>query len=148
VNGVLGVGGILGAGILVALRAAREVRQMAPGEATSRGSRMLFVLLGGLFLLGEAGFLLFALAQVTTRIRVFARGLVWRRFGARRVVLWAEVADFGRGEAAAETLTTWRMLLHSGERLDFHSALYNRTEFTETMERIAELVEETRRRLG
>jgi hypothetical protein len=106
VNGVLGVGGILGAGMLLALRAARAVRDQVPGEASSRGSLMLYVSLGGLFLVGGAGFLLFALLQVTTRLRVFARGLVWRRFGTRRVVLWAEVADFGRGEAAAESLTS------------------------------------------
>jgi hypothetical protein len=55
VNGVLGVGGILGAGMLLALRAARAVRDQAPGEASSRGSLMLYVSLGGLFLVGGAG---------------------------------------------------------------------------------------------
>jgi hypothetical protein len=143
INGVLGVGGILGAGILLVLRLARGVRSAAPGRATSEGSLLIYVFLGGIFLLGGAGFLLFALLQMTTRLRVFRKGMVWRRYGNKRVVLWLEVEHFGRGDAAAATLTSWSMLLRGGERIDFHSGLYNRREFAETMELIAEQIEES-----
>jgi hypothetical protein len=148
VNGLLGIGGILGAGIVVTLEVARRVRKAVPGRATSQGSFLLYACLGGIFLLGGAGFLLFALLQITTRIRVFGKGLVWRRFGTKRVVLWVEVEHFDRSDAAAASLISWSMLLHGGERIIFHSGLYNRREFTETMELIAEQIEETRRQLG
>jgi hypothetical protein len=92
--------------------------------------------------------LLFALLQLSTRIRVFARGMVWRRLGAKRVVFWVEVEHLGYGDTAAESLTSWSMLLKSGERINLHSGLYNRTEFAETMELIGEQIEETHKQTG
>lgn len=143
INGVLGVGGILGAGLLLVLRMARGVRSATHSQPTSEGALLFYVLLGGIFLLGGAGFLLFALLQMTTSIRVFNKGMVWRRFGNKRIILWLEVEHFGRGDATAATLTSWSMLLRSGERINFHSGLYNRSEFAETMELIAEQIEES-----
>jgi hypothetical protein len=148
VNGVLGVGGILGGGIVIALLFARAVRKRVPGQATTEGSLLLFAFLIGLFLLGGIGFLLFALVQLTTRTRVFGKGMVRHRFGNKRVVLWVEVDHFGVGGAAATSLTSWSMLLRNGERIDFHSGLYYKSEFAETMELIAEQIEDTHRQLG
>jgi hypothetical protein len=145
INGVLGIGSILGLGILIALRVARNIRRNAPGPATTEKSLLLYLGIGGIFLLGGIGFLLFAFLQITTSIRVYGHGLVWRRFGRKRVVFWIEVEHFSPGDAAAEDLTSWSMLLHGGERINFHSVLYKRREFEETMELMAEQIEETRK---
>ncbi len=148
VNGVLGVGGILGGALVIVLRIANAVRRTAPGPATSEKTLLLYGCLIGFFLLGGAGFLLFALLQLTTRIRVFGKGMVWRRYGKKRVILWPEVEHFGRGDATARSLTSWSMLLRNGERIDLHSGLYYKSEFVETMELIAEQIEETQKQLG
>jgi hypothetical protein len=154
VNGVLGVGGILGVGLLIVLwvtRSARSTVLLQDSQThlkVTEGSILLYLCLGGLFLLGGMGFLLFALLQITTSTRIFDKGLVWRRFGKKRVVRWVEVAHFGPGDSAAESLTSWRMVLHNGEPIIFHSGLYNRSEFAETMELIAEQIEETHKQIG
>jgi hypothetical protein len=122
-----------------------------PGPARQtifQQSLLLYGCLGGIFLLGGVGFLLFAVLQITTSIRVFSKGLVWRRFGKKRVVLWVEVDHFGPGDAAAESLTSWRMVLRNGEPIIFHSGMYDRREFAETMELIAEQIEETQKQFG
>jgi hypothetical protein len=148
VNGVLGVVGILGAGLGIVFKFAFAVRRTAPGPATTEKSLLLYGCLLVLFLLGGAGFLLFALLQLTTRIRVFAKGMIWRRYGKKRVILWEEVGHFGVGDAAAPSLTSRSMLLRSGERIVFNSGLYYKSEFAETMDLIAEQIEETQRKLG
>lgn len=151
VNGVLGIVGILGTGILIIWRAILYSYNSAPQPArwqVSKNSALLFVCFGCLFLLGGMVFLLFALVQISTSIRVFERGLVWRRLLSKRVVLWVEIEHFGPGEAAAESLTSWSLLLRSGERINLHSMLYSRREFAETMDLIAEQIEETHKQLG
>ena len=148
VNGMLGVGGILGGGILVALHMIRGTLRGPVVHAATHGYLLLYVCLGAVFLLGGAGFLLFALLQITTSIRVFGRGLVWRRFGKKRVILWLEVEHFGRNDATAASLTSWSMLLRNGERINLHSGLYNRAEFEETMELITEQIQEAQEQFG
>jgi len=154
VNGVLGIGGILGTGIVFALGVSGRARRVVlrqnrqTHQKVTQQSFLLYFCLGGIFFLGGAGFLLFALVQMTASIRVFGRGLVWRRFGSKRVVLWEEVGHFGPGDAAAESLTSWRMVLRNGELILLHSGLYNRREFAATMELIAEQIEETQKQLG
>ncbi len=154
VNGVLGIGGILGTGILIVFwvigRARRSVlaHDVQTRQQVAQGTLLLYLGLGGIFLLGGVGFLLFALVQITTSLRVFERGLVWRRFGKNRSVFFVEVEHFGPGDAAAMSLTSWRMVLRNGEQLIFHSGLYNRSEFAETMELIAEQIEETHKQIG
>ncbi len=154
VNGVLGIGGILGTGILIVFwvigRARRSVlaHDVQTRQQVAQGTLLLYLCLGGLFLLGGVGFLLFALVQITTSIRVFERGLVWRRFGKNRGVFFVEVEHFGPGDAAAMSLTSWRMVLRNGEQLIFHSGLYNRSKFADTMELIAEQIEETHKQIG
>lgn len=151
VNGLLGISGILGMGLLILGRVVRYARRSALEPArkqVSQNSSLLFVCLVGIFLLGGIGFLLFALVQITTNIRVFGRGMVWRRFGRKRIVLWEEVGQFGPGDAAAESLTSWRMVLRNGELILLHSGLYKRREFEVTMELIAEQIEETHKQFG
>lgn len=151
VNGVLGIGGILAVGIAVAREALEKAESLAPdraGQKLSQGKMLLYGFIGGVSLLAGIGFLLFALLQITTSIRIFGRGMIWRRFGRKRVISWIEVAHFGLGDAAAESWTSWRMVLHNGEVIVFHSILYNRSEFAETMELIAEQIEETHQQYG
>ncbi len=154
VNGILGVSGILGVGIVMVMWFIRGARRTVPLQnhevrlKITQDSFLLYLGIGSLFLLGGAAFLLFALVQITTSIRVFDKGLVWRRFGKKRVVRWVEVKQFGPGDAAADSLTSWRMVLHNGELIVFHSGLYNRREFTETMELMAEQIEETYKQFG
>ncbi|MHB1421690.1 MAG: hypothetical protein ACYC3I_00560 [Gemmataceae bacterium] len=148
VNGVLGIGAIGGTSILFVLWFALRFRRNAGGQSGSLGFLLLFLFLGVIFLLGGAGFLLFALLQLNTSIRVHDRGLVWRRLVGKRIVFWEEVDHFSPGDAAAESLTSWSMLLRDGERINFHSVLYHRWEFEKTMELIAEQIEEIHKRLG
>jgi hypothetical protein len=151
VNSLLGIGGILGAGFVVAARAIRSVRTAGPREVRQvnpQASFLVIMCLGGIFLLGGLGFLLFALLQVSTNMRVHDRGLVWRRFGKKRIIFWVEVAHFGRFDETSESLASWSMLLRNGERIILHSGLYNRSEFAETMELIAEQIEQTQNHFG
>lgn len=147
-NILLGIGSILGAGMAVIARFFRIVRHTVPGQATSGTSVPLLLLLAVVFLLGGIGFGLLAVVQITSYFRVYSRGLVWRRYGKKRIILWPEVHHFGRGDSTAPTLNVWSMLLHSGERINFHSGLYRQAEFEETMELIAELAAETRKQFG
>ena len=124
------------------------VGRTAPGQGPTEKSLLLYGCLIGFFLLGGTGFLLFALLQLTTRIRVFGKGMVWRRYGKKRIILWEEVEHFGAGDAAASSLTSRSMLLRNGERIDLHSGLYYKSDFADTMELIAEQIEERHRRLG
>lgn len=153
VNGVLAAGGILSAGWIALWMTYRA--QWAVGHqahqvrlAVAQQSLLLYLGLGSIFLLGGVIFLLFALVQITTSIRVFDKGLVWRRFGKKRVVRWVEVQHFGPGDATALSLTSWRMVLYNGEVIVFHSILYNSRVFAETMELMAEQIEETHKQLG
>jgi hypothetical protein len=151
VNGVLGIGSILGTGILIVVRVVLYAQRSVPEPArqqVSLRSSLLFVCLIVLFLLGGIGFLLFALVQITTSIRVFGRGMVWCRFFSKRVVLWEEVAHFGPFDTETESLSSWSLLLRSGERIILHAGLYNRRQFGETMQLIAEEIKETQKQFG
>ncbi len=149
VNGVAGIGSIVGTGVAVVLGAMRKVAPDQTRQAASQGHLQIYRYLAVIvMLLAGIGLLLFALVQITTTLRVFSRGMVWRRFGNKRVIFWVEVEHFGRGDAAPESLTSWSLLLRSGERIILHAGLYNRGEFAETMELIAEQIEETHKQFG
>lgn len=148
INGILGVGGMLGGGLILVLRLARSVRDSAPGQNTNKGIGILYLSITFLFLLGGFGFLLFALLQLTTRIRIFDKGMAWHRHGKKRIIFWVEVEQFGRSDEATTGTAKWSMLLRSGERVDLHSAFYHRREFEKAMELIGEQIEETQRQFG
>jgi hypothetical protein len=140
VNGMVGIAFLGGAALVEVLKSARD--------ADGPKSLGLILFLVVLFALAGIGFLVFALVQMFTRLRVFDKGLVWHRYGKKRVILWPAVQGFRRGDSEAPTLNVWSMLLYSGERIDFHSGLYRRSEFQETMELIAEQIAETQKQLG
>jgi hypothetical protein len=143
INGMVGIvamGGAVLAGIFRLMSSVDPTR--GTGQAAAQGRAMLRIAIVLIALLVGTGFLLFGMLQITTRIRVFPKGMVWYRYGKKHVILWVEVDHFGPDEAAATTLTRWSMVLRNGARIDFHSTLYRRSDFADTMELIAEQIEE------
>lgn len=148
INGVLGLGGMLSAGLVLVRRFTRSVKAAAPGPSAERGTMIISLFITAFLVLGGIAFLLFALLQWQTRLCIYERGLAWYRFGKKRIVLWVEVEHFGRGDDQGPQMGMWSLLLRSGERIDLRSTFYHRRQFEAAMELITEQIEEVHREYG
>lgn len=148
VNGVLGVGSLAGAGIIVVVRLIVRFRGSNAGRSLSQLGMVAWLFVFAVLMLVGACFCVFGLLQMNTRILVYSKGMVWHRYGKKRIILWLEVDHFSCDDETTKTLKRWTMVLRNGERVDIHSLLYNREEFRETMELIAEQIEEAKKEFG